>query len=55
MSSADHPLEQFDVEDDHINYHNEQEIPSLPAADGGWAAWLFLTGSFMIETLIWGN
>ena len=28
---------------------------SLPAADGGRAAWLFLLGSYLIETLLWGK
>ena len=27
---------------------------SLPPVDGGRAAWLFLAGSFVIETLLWG-
>ena len=27
---------------------------SLPPTDGGWAAWLFLLGSFMIEMFLWG-
>jgi hypothetical protein len=31
------------------------ETLRLPQADGGWAAWLFLTGSFTIEMLIWGK
>jgi hypothetical protein len=30
------------------------EATSLPPVDGGRAAWLFLAGSFCIETLIWG-
>ena len=33
----------------------EHEEISLPAADGGGRAWLFLAGSFMIEALIWGT
>lgn len=33
----------------------ELEQISLPRADGGKAAWLFLTGSFFIEALIWGT
>jgi len=28
---------------------------SLAPADGGWEAWLFLLGSFLIEMLIWGK
>jgi hypothetical protein len=29
--------------------------PSLPEVDGGYAAWLFLFGSFLIETFLWGK
>jgi hypothetical protein len=47
--------EPFEIDDGHTNFNNTQVISSLPAADGGWAAWLFLTGSFMIETLLWGD
>ena len=33
----------------------EPEIVStLPPADGGKQAWLFLAGAFMIEALVWG-
>jgi hypothetical protein len=53
--SQERPQEQFETEDDQANRRIEQEFASLPAADGGWAAWLFLAGSFVIETLIWGN
>ena len=28
---------------------------SLPRADGGKDAWLFLAGCFMIEALVWGE
>ena len=28
---------------------------SLPRADGGKDAWLFLAGCFMIEALVWGK
>lgn len=28
---------------------------SLPRADGGKDAWLFLMGGFMIESLVWGE
>ena len=28
---------------------------SLPRADGGTDAWLFLAGCFMIEALVWGE
>jgi hypothetical protein len=29
--------------------------PLLPRVDGGYAAWLFLFGSFLIETFLWGK
>lgn len=32
-----------------------QATASLPPADSGRAAWLFLLGSFLIETLLWGT
>ncbi|RFU26217.1 hypothetical protein B7463_g10120, partial [Scytalidium lignicola] len=34
--------------------HEEVEQANLPQADGGRDAWLFLTGCFMIEALVWG-
>ena len=33
----------------------EHEHASLPRADGGKDAWLFLAGSFCIEALVWGE
>lgn len=30
------------------------DAQSLPRADGGKDAWLFLMGGFMIESLVWG-
>ena len=30
-------------------------VSSLPPADGGRAAWLFLFGSFLIEMFLWGR
>ena len=30
-------------------------LPLLPRVDGGHAAWLFLFGSFLIETFLWGK
>ena len=32
-----------------------EDTPSIPPADGGKAAWLFLAGSFCIEMLLWGT
>ena len=34
---------------------HEHEHASLPKADGGKDAWLFLAGSFCIEALVWGE
>lgn len=34
---------------------NGQEPTSLPRADGGRDAWLFLAGCFAIEALTWGK
>jgi hypothetical protein len=31
------------------------DTASLPPVDNGRAAWLFLAGSFFVETLIWGK
>ena len=31
------------------------EFDSLPPADGGKQAWLFLTACFLVEALIWGE
>lgn len=44
------------TEDDpwHEGQGNLQEF-SLPQADGGRDAWLFLAASFMIEALVWGE
>lgn len=30
------------------------ELQSLPRVDGGKQAWLFLTGCFLLEALVWG-
>lgn len=35
--------------------NEEVEQASLPRADGGKDAWLFLAGCFMIEALVWGK
>lgn len=48
-----------DVELD--NFHDNEwnahshELQSLPRADGGKQAWLFLTGCFLLEALVWGT
>lgn len=31
------------------------ELQSLPRVDGGKDAWLFLTGCFLLEALVWGS
>lgn len=33
---------------------DEREVPSLPPADRGRDAWLFLLGATIIETTVWG-
>ena len=33
----------------------EHEFQSLPRVDGGKEAWLFLTGCFLLEALVWGQ
>ncbi len=38
---------------DHDN-ENEHEMATLPQADGGKDAWLFLAACFLIEGLVWG-
>ncbi len=38
-------------EPENLTGHNEF---SLPRADGGKDAWLFLAAGFMIESLVWG-
>jgi len=44
--------EQYSVSNDHAPSEHEQF--SLPPADGGKDAWLFLASCFMLEALIWG-
>ena len=53
--SLDTPLNQLEMGEETASLSPGPETSSLPPADGGWAAWLFLTGSFTIETLIWGS
>ena len=52
--SSDHQLQA--LEHDRDTQQDEFPTPplTLPPADGGWAAWLFLLGSFMIEMFLWG-
>jgi hypothetical protein len=53
--SQDAPVMQLEMGDETTSLATQPETLSLPPADGGWQAWLFLTGSFTIETLIWGK
>lgn len=45
--------------DGHDSILNDDSAPqqefSLPQADGGLSAWLFLAGCFSIEALVWGE
>lgn len=44
------------VQSRHSHLHEVQnEQVSLPKADGGKDAWLFLTGCFFVEALTWGE
>jgi hypothetical protein len=54
----------IDTRDTEEAWHAEQQLPadigereqvSLPKADGGKEAWLFLCGCFTIEALVWGR
>ena len=38
-----------------LNDASRQQEFSLPPADGGMKAWLFLAGCFAIEALVWGE
>lgn len=53
----------IDTRDAEGAWHTEQQLPTdirerkqvnLPTADGGKEAWLFLSGCFTIEALVWG-
>ena len=56
LSSAEHQ----DVElrtlrsDEHSRHEDGQEF-SLPQADGGKDAWMFLIAAFFVEALVWGK
>lgn len=59
--SSDDPIEMSDnvMAQDDVSQHQgpslSTTVSSLPPADRGSAAWLFLTGCFFIETLLWGE
>lgn len=40
--------------EDHIQFTHGAEF-SLPQADGGKDAWLFLASCFIVEALVWGK
>ena len=54
FSSAYEPSEIESVRSRHTQRAEEQELISLPRADGGTQAWLFLVACFFVEALIWG-
>ena len=53
-SSPDHQLGELGLHNDTLHVEPFSAVPSLPPADGGRAAWLFLLGSFVTEMLLWG-
>lgn len=53
---SDRPMDQQDASSRMSPFdRQEHEQITLPRADGGRQAWLFLAGSFMIEALLWGR
>lgn len=50
QSSHDYALELETVQETH---QAEREQVALPPTDGGYQAWLLLTGCFVINILIW--
>jgi hypothetical protein len=53
MESQSVELRQHDQETD-LPPEGRQEF-SLPQADGGKDAWLFLAAAFFVEALVWGK
>lgn len=47
-------LESFELAELSQTYSAESQQPSLPPADGGKDAWLYLATAFLMEALIWG-
>lgn len=50
-----HQLQELELDDDALDAEPSSAFSSLPPADGGKAAWLFLLGCFVIEMLLWGE
>lgn len=50
-ADADRPVEEMQIDDDHIAEHEF----SLPPTDRGKDAWLFLAACFTLEALVWGT
>jgi hypothetical protein len=48
-----HDLGEYGVVEPSENHAGNQEF-SLPRADGGKEAWLFLAACFIVEALVWG-
>lgn len=46
---------EFELREAHTTPDDAPATSSLPPVDGGRAAWLFLLGSYLIETLLWGT
>jgi len=54
-SNGDGPIELRAVDDIHGMADQHTQEFSLPPADGGKAAWLFLLTCFFVECLVWGK
>jgi len=44
-----------DVGNGNVTPQQDEEDPTIPRADGGKDAWLFLAGCFMFEGIVWGK
>lgn len=51
---SDHQLQTPGSDGHQQQGHSSTAAAPLPPTDGGWPAWLFLLGSFMIEMFLWG-
>lgn len=55
MAQAERPHELCEIANTELTAEPDNEgVASLPPTDKGRAAWLFLAGAFVTETLIWG-
>lgn len=55
MSTAATEIELQPIAEPSTHDHASEQEFSLPPADTGREAWLFLAGAFMIEALVWGG